>query len=109
MKVVTTGILAFGVFALTDLRNPHRPPHGLLPPFVALVVVTVGLSFGLNTGYPLNPARDFGPRIWTAIIYGADVFTVGHSFAFVALCVPFVGAVAGAALYEIALGSAHES
>ena len=35
-----------------------------------------GLSFGFNYGYAINPARDFGPRLFTAIQWGRGVFTL---------------------------------
>ena len=41
---------------------------------IGLFVVMIGLSFGVNAGYAINPARDFGPRLFSAIIYGKDVF-----------------------------------
>ena len=49
---------------------------------IGFVVVALGLSMGINCGYPINPARDFAPRLFTAMIgaagppgYGIDVFT----------------------------------
>lgn len=49
---------------------------------IGFVVVALGLSMGINCGYPINPARDFAPRLFTAMIgaagppgYGKEVFT----------------------------------
>ena len=44
-------------------------PKGNIGPFiVGLIVVAIGISFGANAGYAINPARDFGPRVlaWLA-------------------------------------------
>ena len=30
---------------------------------VGIAILGLGAAFGLNCGYPLNPARDFGPRL----------------------------------------------
>lgn len=53
-----------GILALTDERNtaPHK---GVVPILVGLLVMAIGLSYGYNCGYPINPARDLGPRIYT--------------------------------------------
>lgn len=48
---------------------------GLKPFMIGLTFWGVGASFGINTGYALNPARDLAPRIFSAIAgWGKDVF-----------------------------------
>ncbi|HEY4096432.1 MAG TPA: MIP/aquaporin family protein, partial [Baekduia sp.] len=65
-EVIGTGLLICVLFGLTDERN--QPPRANLAPFiVGLVVVAIGISFGANTGYAINPARDLGPRLLTWI------------------------------------------
>ena len=48
---------------------------GCLPPLIGLAVFAVGITFGANSGFALNPARDFSPRIFEAIIFGELPFT----------------------------------
>ena len=43
------------------------PGANLAPVMIGLVVVAIGMSFGGMHGYPINPARDFGPRLFTAM------------------------------------------
>ncbi|XP_034152499.1 aquaporin-3-like isoform X3 [Esox lucius] len=43
---------------------------------VGFVVLVIGQSMGFNSGYAVNPARDLGPRLFTAIAgWGGEVFT----------------------------------
>ena len=35
----------------------------LAPMVIGILVASIGMSFGATTGYALNPARDFGPRL----------------------------------------------
>ena len=49
------------VLAITDGRNMRVPTH-LVPFYVGMVVFGIGMSFGANAGYAINPARDLGPR-----------------------------------------------
>ena len=65
-QVVGTALLTAGIGAITDPRN-GRAPAGLVPVLVGLLVVLIGATFGYNTGYAINPARDFGPRLFTAL------------------------------------------
>ena len=37
----------------------------LVPFFVGLTVLGIGICFGFNCGYAVNPARDFAPRLFT--------------------------------------------
>ena len=61
-QIVGTAFLLMFVLALTDERN-QPPRSNLAPLLVGLAVAAIGMSFGANAGYAINPARDFGPRL----------------------------------------------
>ncbi|KAI0004546.1 aquaporin-like protein [Russula compacta] len=66
-------ILLLVVFAVTDKRN--SPPAGLIPLVVFVTILGIAVAFGMQTGFAINPARDLGPRIMTAMVgYGRKVF-----------------------------------
>lgn len=68
-------MLLIAVMAITDKRNANVPPF-LAPFMVGLSVFAIGAAYGFNCGYAINPARDLGPRILTAIGgWGNSVFT----------------------------------
>ncbi|NWI67097.1 AQP10 protein, partial [Todus mexicanus] len=73
-QVVGTALLILGILAIMDTRN-KGVPKGLEPVAVALLVLAIEVSMGSNCGSPINPARDFGPRLFTYVAgWGADVF-----------------------------------
>jgi len=75
-QVCGTALLLLFVMALTDRHNSAAPPRNFIPLCVGVVVMIVGMTFGMNCGYPINPARDLSPRIFTAVAgWGIDVFT----------------------------------
>src|SRR5262249_46532578 len=98
-----TLVLVLAVFALTDPRN-QPPGSNLAPLLVGLVVWSIGLSLGGLTGYAINPARDFGPRLASALLgWGIAVFqSHGYSF-WVPLAAPLAGGVAGGLIYDRAI------
>ncbi len=60
--------------AITDPENMNVPKE-LIPFFVGLCVGLIGIAYGFNCGYAINPARDLGPRIFTAAAgWGTAVF-----------------------------------
>src|SRR5207302_7933985 len=61
-----TMVLVLAVFALIDPRN-QPPGANLTPLLVGIVVWSIGLSLGGLTGYAINPARDLGPRLASAV------------------------------------------
>jgi len=104
-QIVGTMFLVIFVFALTDTLN-QAPRANLAPLLVGLAVAAIGMSYGANAGYAINPARDFGPRIWALIAgWGQVAFpgTVKGAFTayfWVPIVGPFVGGVLGAYIYD---------
>jgi MIP family channel proteins len=106
-QVVGTALLMAAVLAITDQRN-NATPAWLTPLIVGGIVVAVGVSFGFNAGYAINPARDLGPRLFTAVAgWGGDVFTVAGGWWWVPVVAPCVGAVAGAVTYDALITRHH--
>ena len=71
-----TFFLLIGILAITDSNN-HEVKAGLKPLLIGIVLWAVGSSLGINCGYAVNPARDFGPRVFTAMAgWGKDVFVL---------------------------------
>ncbi|ELT96542.1 hypothetical protein CAPTEDRAFT_164915 [Capitella teleta] len=65
-QILATGLLVCMVLAITD-KNNMGAPKSLVPLAVGSVVAVIGMSFGYNCGYAINPARDWGPRMFTAL------------------------------------------
>jgi len=106
-QVVGTALLMAGIMAVTDQRN-SAPPGWMTPVLVAGIVIAIGVSFGFNAGYAINPARDLGPRLFTAMAgWGGQVFTAGGGWWWVPVVAPCVGAVAGAYAYDLLVARQH--
>lgn len=103
-QVVGTAILMGVIFAIADARNVP-PPAGLAPLVVGLLVLGIGAAFGFNSGYAINPARDFGPRLFTAVGgWGLEVFRAGNAWWWVPIVAPPIGAVLGGWIYDVMVG-----
>lgn len=103
-QVVGTALLVGLIFAVTDQRNTPAPA-GLVPLVVGLVVLTIGATFGYNSGYAINPARDLGPRLFTAMAgWGTEVFRAGNGWWWVPVTAPLVGGVIGGWIYDALVG-----
>jgi glycerol uptake facilitator protein len=97
-QVVGTALLVGLILAITEPRNPPVAP-GWQPLAVGLVVVAIGVSWGGMHGYAINPARDFGPRLFTLV---AGFHNTGFdSYVFLVPIVgPYVGGLLGALVYD---------
>jgi glycerol uptake facilitator protein len=103
-QIVGTMFLILLILALVD--NLNQPPRANLGPLiVGLVVAAIGMSFGANAGYAINPARDLGPRLfaWTAG-WGSVAVPGIHSYFWVPIAGPVAGGVAGALIYDFCIG-----
>ncbi|GII85687.1 aquaporin [Sphaerisporangium siamense] len=100
-QVIGTAILLFLVLAVTDLAN-SAPAANLAPFVVGLIVVGIGMAWGTNAGYAINPARDLGPRLasWLTGYETAWRDQYGGLYFWVPIVAPLIGGVAGAGLYQ---------
>ncbi|CAK5053830.1 unnamed protein product [Meloidogyne enterolobii] len=98
-----TALLAAGLWAITDKRN--RVPSGFIPLLAGLILTMISLTFGLNGGFAINPARDLGPRLFMLSIgLGWGMFSNNNFYFWIPLAVPFVGALIGAFVYNLLIG-----
>jgi len=100
-QVIGTAILLFLILAVTDLKN-SSPAANLAPFIVGLIVVAIGMAWGTDAGYAINPARDFGPRLASFFTGYGTAFRdqYGGLYFWVPMIGPLVGAVLGAGLYQ---------
>lgn len=107
-QVIGTAALLLCVLALGD-SGQGSIPDGVQPILVGAVVMVIGASMGSNSGYALNPARDFGPRLFTYMAgWGEDVFKAGGGWWWVPLVAPCVGALLGTVVYELMIEVHHD-
>ena len=100
-QTIGTAILLFLIFALIDNRN-QPPQANLTPVLIGLIVVGIGMSFGGMHGYAINPARDFGPRLFTVVAgFKNNGLTDGGFIFWVPIVGPLVGGLIGGAAYDM--------
>jgi glycerol uptake facilitator-like aquaporin len=106
-QIVGTALLVMGLFALTDEKNAAIPRY-LIPAAAGALVLLIGATFGFNSGYAINPARDFGPRLFTAIAgWGGEVFRAGGGWWWVPIVAPIAGALLGGVTYDTLIKRLH--
>ncbi|MGV9324560.1 MIP/aquaporin family protein [Streptosporangium sandarakinum] len=101
-QVIGTAILLLLVLAVSDLRN-SAPAANLAPFVVGLIVVAIGMAWGTDAGYAINPARDFGPRL-ASFLTGYETAwqdQYGRLYFWVPIVGPLIGGLLGAGLYQI--------
>ena len=100
-QIIGTAILVMVIMALTSAVN--NPPLGNTAPlFSGLLVVGIGLGWGANAGYAIDPARDFAPRVasWLTGYHDAMYSTNGPQLYFwLPIIAPLVGGLVGGAIF----------
>jgi glycerol uptake facilitator protein len=109
-EVIGTAMLLFGVLAIgANAQAFSRPGDvnlavvfsgGLQPLLVGLLVLGIGVSLGGPTGYAINPARDFGPRLAHALLPIAGKRDSDWGYAWIPIVGPIIGGVLGALLFR---------
>jgi glycerol uptake facilitator protein len=94
-ETIATFVLALVAWAIVSTRVAATGPSPGLGPFlVGSLVWAIGIGLGGSTGYAINPARDFGPRLAHAILPIPGKRDSDFAYA----AVPIVGPLLGAAL-----------
>ncbi|ETI67238.1 MIP/aquaporin family protein [Neobacillus vireti] len=89
--VLVLGILAIGANKFTD---------GLNPLIVGFLIVSIGMSLGGTTGYAINPARDFGPRLAHALLPIPGKGSSNWGYAWIPVVGPMLGGSLGGLFYK---------
>ncbi len=117
-EFVGTALLVGLILAIVDGRN--QPVQANLNPLIiGLLIVAIGASFGLNSGYAINPARDFGPRLWVFLVSGSAYALPGTVnvngvnangvYFWIPIVAPLTGGVVGAFIYDFTVGKVLEA
>jgi glycerol uptake facilitator protein len=104
-QLIGTGLLVLLICALIDTKNT-APTSNLGPFLIGLVVVVIGMAWGTNAGYAINPARDFGPRLFTFFEGWGDIALPGSfkwfsNYWWIPIAGPLAGGVIGAWVYDL--------
>lgn len=96
-EMLGTMILIFGLLFI----GANEFAEGLNPLVVGGLIVLIGMAQGGSTGYAINPARDFGPRLahFLLPIKGKGGSNWGYSW--IPIAGPIIGGGMGAALYYL--------
>ena len=97
-EIVATFVL---VFAIKGIGQVSGIAGGLSNVFVFGIITSIGMSLGGLTGYAINPARDWGPRIAQALLPFKGTGPSGWDYAVVPMVGPIIGALLAVGLYAV--------
>jgi len=102
-QLLGTAMLAACICAITDGKNMNVSKQ-LVPLYIGFTVLGIGICFGHNCGYAINPARDLAPRLFTALTgWGPDVFSFYSHWWVVPVVATHIGAIVGAWMYFLCI------
>ncbi|MEW2611319.1 MIP/aquaporin family protein [Streptomyces sp. NPDC047880] len=108
-QIVGTAFLVMLVVAIIDLRNTAVKAN-LGPVVIGFVVAAIGMSYGANAGYAINPARDFGPRLftwmagWDGLAFPGSLAGAFSDYWWIPIVGPLIGGVIGVLVYDLFIG-----
>jgi glycerol uptake facilitator protein len=96
------------IAALIDSRN-LAPKGNIGALLIGLVVAAIGLAYGTNAGYAINPARDLGPRLFTWLDGWGPIAFPGRfewfdNYWWIPIAGPLIGGLLGILIYDFFIG-----
>ncbi|MFV0448870.1 MAG: MIP/aquaporin family protein [Vibrio sp.] len=111
VEIVITATLMSLILALTDDGN-GVPRGALAPLLIGILVAVIGAATAPLTGFAMNPARDFGPKLFTYLAGWGNVSMTGAReipYFLVPIIAPIIGACVGGAGYRFFIGRGLEA
>ena len=99
-EIILTGILIFGIFAITEQYNEMAPGANSGALIIGFLVAAIGASMGYLEAGAINPARDFGPRLF-CFFAGWGGSALPQSYWWVPILGPLLGGVLGGGAYQV--------
>ena len=101
-QVILTAILVFGIFAITEQYNEQAPGANTGALMIGFLVAIIGGSMGYLEAWAINPARDFGPRLFCFFAgWGPSAFPSPDNYWWIPVVAPLIGGVIGAGAYQV--------
>lgn len=99
-EIFGTMVLLAGIVAFFDNRNWAKSTLFIAPFIIGMVVVMVGMTLGGPSGYAINPARDFGPRLFGTLVGTTGLWNNWY-WLIAPIIGPLIGGPLGVILYDI--------
>ena len=100
-EAILTAFLLLGVFAVTEERNVLAPKGNVGALIIGLLVALIGASAGYLEAWAINPARDFGPRLFAYFMgWGTQALPAPGNYWWVPIVGPLIGGPIGAWAYQ---------
>jgi len=101
--IATTCLIVVGFSFGSKAVSSTGLPAGFGPWLWGVLVWVLGLSLGGPTGYAMNPARDFGPRLAHAILPISDKGSSDWGYALVPIVGPLIAGAIGAGIIKVCI------
>ncbi len=101
-EVVLTAFLLFGIFAITEQYNEQAPGANSGALIIGFLVAVIGASMGNLEAWAINPARDFGPRLFAFLAgWGSSALPSPGNYWWIPILGPLLGGVVGGGAYQL--------
>ncbi|MBB5359237.1 glycerol uptake facilitator protein [Rhodanobacter sp. ANJX3] len=100
-QIILTAFLLFGIFAITEQYNEMAPMANSGAVMIGILVAIIGSCMGYLEAWALNPARDFGPRLFAYFAgWNTAAFPSPDNYWWVPIVGPLIGGVIGGGAYQ---------
>jgi glycerol uptake facilitator protein len=101
-EVILTAFLIFGIFAITEQYNEQAPKANSGALIIGFLIAIIGACMGYLEAWAINPARDFGPRLFCFFTgWGSSAFPSPDNYWWIPIVGPLLGGVVGGAAYQL--------